>query len=81
MQLTPEDFASDPVEGFDGGLYQRDGRRYVVATTHGWALRLPDGDWDVPVAFSPQEPEPGEPHTYVMQRDRFLSLFDPVPDE
>lgn len=66
------------IEGFEGGLWEHDGKRYIVVTTHGWAMRLPDGKWSVPVAYSAQEPEAGEPHTYVVDRGYFLANFKQV---
>lgn len=71
-----------PVKGFDGGVYAKDGRNYSVVTTHGWAMRMPDASWAVPVVFQPIERSgDDEPQYYVLTRDEFLAEFTFVPPE
>jgi len=70
-----------PVKGFDGGLYEYQGRQYSITSTHGWALLDKDLAATQIVVFQPHEPVEGEPHSYVMDRTLFLSLFTKVPTE
>lgn len=70
----------EPVDGFDGGAYEFEGRQYVVMSTHGWAVRNKDGTVFVPVVYQPREPEEGEPHAYAVDRDWFLANFTKVEE-
>lgn len=77
VSVTQKKAIAKEIKDFDGGVWELEGRKFVVIATHGWGMGKP-GEWKVAVAFQPLEQAEDEPNTYVMDRAEFLSVFSRV---